>query len=214
MADTGPTGKPVVVPGGLCHHPFMPVREMTADDIDAVARLRVSAWRSAYAGLLPRPFLDAMSVAEDAARRREAFAKTDGSVGHLVTEDAHGTVTGWAAVGPDRPAGPHTHAATGTTDVAELYAIYVLPELIGTGLGRTLMDSSLAQARGRGFARVLLWVIEGNTRARRFYERAGFAPDGAEDTHDLDGRGTYAPVPVVRYARSLPRAPLTDSGSA
>jgi GNAT superfamily N-acetyltransferase len=186
----------------------MPVREMTAEDIDAVAELRVRAWQSAYEDLLPRPFLDAMSVEEDAARRREMFAKADATVVNLVTESADGTATGWAALGPNRPGGAHTSAEHRPTECAELYAIYVLPGLVGTGLGRALMDSCLERAAQRGFVRVLLWVIEGNTRARRFYERAGFAPDGREDTYEMDGQGTH--IPIVRYQRRLP---LRDSGS-
>lgn len=205
----------------------MPVREMTAADIDAVARVRVRAWQHAYVDLLPRDFLDAMSVEEDAARRRESFATAaamdDPPVTHLVTESPEGTVTGWAAIGPYRPEGAHTAPAPRATGDAELYAIYVLPELLGTGLGRDLTSSCLERAAQRGFTRVLLWVVEGNTRARRFYERGGFTPDGTEDTYDIDGQGTH--IPIVRYALRLPLPiptststsqpqPFKDSGSA
>ena len=192
----------------------MPVREMTFDDIDAVAALRVRAWQSAYADLMPRPFLEAMSVEEDAARRREMFARgtthTGRPVTNLVTESADGKVTGWAAFGPHRPDGPHTSGAPAGAgaDDAELYAIYVLPELIGTGLGRELTSSCLERTAREGFTRVLLWVVEGNVRARRFYERAGFSPDGAESTEDIDGEGTL--VQVLRYGRKLR---VTGSGS-
>jgi GNAT superfamily N-acetyltransferase len=181
---------------------------MTAADVDAVAELRVRAWQSAYAGLLPRPFLEAMSVEEDAARRREMFARTGGTVTNLVTEGPDGAVTGWAALGPYRPEGVHASLTPGASGDAELYAIYVLPGLLGTGLGRDLMNSCLARAAQQGFTRVLLWVVEGNTRARRFYERAGFAPDGVEDGYDIGDGGT--PVPILRYAR---RPPLTGSGA-
>lgn len=44
-----------------------------------------------------------------------------------------------------------------------------------------------------------LWVLKHNARARRFYERAGFAPDGAEEAEEIAG----ARVPEVRYARPL-----------
>ena len=92
----------------------MPVREMTTDDIDAVAELRVRAWQHAYADLLPRPFLEGLSVEEDAARRREMFAQAAAldrnPVTNLVTESADGEVTGWAAFGPNRPGGAHTSA--------------------------------------------------------------------------------------------------------
>ncbi|OEU91698.1 hypothetical protein DB35_08775 [Streptomyces abyssalis] len=203
----------------LCQHPFMRVREMTEADIDAVAELRVRAWQSAYADLLPRTFLDAMSVAEDAARRREMFAarSPDDVVVNLVTEDGDGTVTGWAALGPDRPGGAHTNAGPRTADVAELYAIYVRPGLLGTGIGRALTTACLERAAQLGFTRVVLWTIEGNARARRFYELAGFTTDGTQDTFDVDGNGTL--IPLVHYARPLaprqppPAPPLTDSGS-
>ncbi|NUL25824.1 hypothetical protein HRW17_26205, partial [Streptomyces lunaelactis] len=46
---------------------------------------------------------------------------------------------------------------------------------------------------------MLLWVLKENDRARRFYEKAGFAPDGAEEPFEVDG----VAVPEVRYARAL-----------
>lgn len=42
-------------------------------------------------------------------------------------------------------------------------------------------------------------MVRGNTRAERFYERAGFTPDGAEEAHDVGGSS----VPELRYRRSL-----------
>ncbi|MBR7677783.1 GNAT family N-acetyltransferase [Streptomyces daliensis] len=170
---------------------------MAADDSAAVAELTVRGWQHAYAGLMPQGYLDAMSAEESAVRRREIFAATLGRVSNLVAEDAAGTVTGWAAVGPYRQG---TGAgATAADDDAELYAVYVRPELIGTGTGRALMDAALERARARGFRRMLLWVVTGNARARRFYERAGFTADGAESTYEVDG----TPVPEIRYGRAL-----------
>lgn len=47
----------------------------------------------------------------------------------------------------------------------------------GRGVGRTLLDASETWARTRGLESVTLSVFEHNERARRLYERAGFAPD-------------------------------------
>ncbi len=49
--------------------------------------------------------------------------------------------------------------------------------------------------RERGFAPIVLWVIEGNLRGRRFYERAGWAPDGGRQPIDFDG----VMVDEIRY---------------
>jgi GNAT superfamily N-acetyltransferase len=51
-----------------------------------------------------------------------------------------------------------------------LEQLYVEPEAIGTGVGRALLDAVKAE-RPAGLS---LYVFARNTRARRFYEAAGF----------------------------------------
>jgi GNAT superfamily N-acetyltransferase len=169
------------------------VRIMTEADIDAVSAIRVSGWQAAYAGIVPASYLDAMSVTADAAARRERLATDGGRAENLVALDADGAeVTGWACHGPNR--GEPDGSANG-----ELYALYVRPDLIGGGVGRALMDTVLVRAADRRFSRLLLWVLADNARARRFYEHAGFAPDGVEQTDDYDG----VPLRELRYVRAL-----------
>ncbi|MGI5471677.1 N-acetyltransferase family protein [Streptomyces sp. CA-132043] len=170
------------------------IRRMAEDDIGAVCAIRVRGWQWAYAGLVPQHFLDGLDIAEEAQQRREFFTEAPAGVVNLVAEHA-GSVTGWAAFGPyrDEATGRRDHAH------AELYALYVRPEQAGTGIGRALMAASLDLTRERGYSGMRLWVLKHNARARRFYERAGFAPDGAEDAEELAG----ALVPEVRYTRSL-----------
>ncbi|MER5279802.1 GNAT family N-acetyltransferase [Streptomyces sp. NPDC002809] len=173
------------------HAPDPLIRDMTVDDCEAVATVRVRGWQSAYAGLMPQAHLDAMDIAEDAERRRGFFAADDAVV-NLVAERAGLGVVGWAAYGPYRENGKRL--ARG-----ELYAIYVAPEQTGTGAGRALMAEVLARAAAAGHPDLALWVLAGNAPARRFYERAGFHADGAEEPFEVDG----VPVPEVRYVRPL-----------
>lgn len=44
------------------------------------AAIASRAWQSAYRGLIPQSYLDAMSVARDADRHRTRFGQGDGSV--------------------------------------------------------------------------------------------------------------------------------------
>ncbi|WP_344096054.1 GNAT family N-acetyltransferase, partial [Streptomyces stramineus] len=170
------------------------IRNMTEADAAAVAAIRVGGWRAAYAGLLPRAHLDALDVARETELRREHLRAAGEHVVNLVAEEEGRTegVLGWACYGPsrddDRPEG-----------VAELYALYVRPDRIGTGVGRALCAAAVGAAAGRGFRAMRLWVVEGNARARAFYERAGFTADGAEAADDAGG----AAVPEMRYARAL-----------
>ena len=166
------------------------VREATEADLEAVAALRVRGWRYAYRGLMPPEYLAGLDAAAHAARRRETFAATRGTTTDLVAVEDDGRIVGWAALGPCRD----EDASPGD---GEVYALYAEPERIGTGIGRALLEEVGARLARQGRPRLLLWVAKGNERARRFYERAGFAPDGAEESFDAGG----VPVPEVRYVR-------------
>lgn len=166
------------------------VRDMTLADCGRVAEIRIRGWQRAYRGLMPQPYLDALSVTEDAERRRALFER-GGAVVNLVAE-RDGTVVGWAAHGPYRDGEVRT-------EDTELYAIYVDGGHLGTGVGRALLQESVRPAAARGEARMFLWVLKENTSARRFYERAGFRADGTEEPFEVEG----AVVPEVRYVRRL-----------
>lgn len=168
------------------------VRAMTEADVGAVSVIRVTGWKAAYAGIIPASCLDGMTVEEDARQRRRYFDRSNEAMTNLVAVDACDRVVGWACLGAFRGAGA-------STTTAELYALYAEPSLIGSGIGRTLMEAVHGHARERRFDLMLLWVLDGNSRARRFYERAGYVADGAVQTEDYDG----VAVPEVRYRRAL-----------
>ncbi|MER7180041.1 GNAT family N-acetyltransferase [Streptomyces hyaluromycini] len=173
------------LPGPSPDGPSLRVRPMTLDDCDRVSEIRVRGWQYAYRGLMPQPFLDGLSVEQDAGRRRARFLDGGDGVTELVAERG-GAIVGWAAHGPYRDG----EVRTGD---AELYAVYVDAAHLGTGAGRALLATVLEQCAGH--ARVYLWVLKGNARARRFYEIAGFAADGVEEPYEVDG----VAVPEVRY---------------
>jgi GNAT superfamily N-acetyltransferase len=88
----------------------------------------------------------------------------------------------------------------GFAAVAEpfLEAIYVRPSSWGGGLAVTLHDAAVDELRARGVARARLWVLEENARARRFYERLGWRPDGTSRVVE------FPPNPIdLGYAREL-----------
>ncbi len=79
-----------------------------------------------------------------------------------------------------------------------MYAIYIDPAHVGSGIGRRCWRKRCSSAHRCTHA-CFLWVLEENVRARRFYERAGFRADGAEEPFDVDG----VAVPEVRYVKDL-----------
>ncbi|CAL9288312.1 GNAT family N-acetyltransferase [Streptomyces olindensis] len=166
---------------------------MALADCDRVAEIRVRGWQHAYRGMVPQSYLDGLSVAEDAERRRRMhLARAEGGVVNLVAEDPGGEIVGWACHGPYRE-------GEVLTEEAELYALYVHPDRVGQGAGQALLVESLTRCAAAGRGRLLLWVLKENARARRFYERSGFRPDGAEEPFEVEG----VVVPEVRYGRTL-----------
>jgi ribosomal protein S18 acetylase RimI-like enzyme len=56
------------------------------------------------------------------------------------------------------------------------------------------MHAALDAMRSRGAAEAILWVLDDNPRARRFYEREGWHADGSAESEYLG-----LTVPLVRY---------------
>ncbi|MEN8656172.1 GNAT family N-acetyltransferase [Streptomyces sp. 21So2-11] len=155
------------------------VREMDGADIEAVSTIRVRGWQAAYAGMVPQTYLDAMTVEGDAVQRRQLFSQPLRKSRDLVAHADRG-LAGWICFGPCRGEMPVLGRA------GEIYALYVSPDLIGQGIGRRLLGEAHTQMKSQGFEASALWVLSGNQRARRFYERAGYQADGAtqDDVYD------------------------------
>ncbi|WP_151770168.1 GNAT family N-acetyltransferase [Streptomyces abyssomicinicus] len=163
------------------------VREMRVADCARVAEIRIAGWRHAYRGLVPQPYLDRMDPAAAAKRHRKLLTGAGPGVVNLVAEHG-GRVAGWACLGPNRDAGPGS----------EVYALYVDPAHHRTGIGSALLRHCLPAGRT-----TCVWVVKGNTPARRFYAHHGFTPDGTQEPFIVDG----AAIPEVRYVRRSPGGP-------
>jgi GNAT superfamily N-acetyltransferase len=147
----------------------------------------VASWRGAFTGLVPADFLDAMDPATIAASWADSIAAGRSRLYVAALDDR---VIGYAGIGPERdPAAP---ARTG-----ELYALFVHPSYWGTGAGRALADAACTDLRNAGCVNVWLWVLEANTRARRFYTTYGFVETGDRTHSSLNN------LPELRLAARL-----------
>jgi GNAT superfamily N-acetyltransferase len=161
------------------------VRAATAKDAGAIAQIHVDAWRAAYRGQMPGACLDSLSVEARARMWSGALARP--APARLVVTQP---LTGFCFYGASRD----------DAALAEIYALYVDPLRWRQGGGRALCDHALAEARSREHPAITLWVLEGNRPARRFYERLGYSPDGAER---VNTRLTGFPLHEVRYRQAL-----------
>lgn len=63
--------------------------------------------------------------------------------------------------------------------VSMVVSMWVAPEARGRGVGRMILDDVVAAVPPEN--RVVLWVADGNSSARRLYERAGFVDTGERE---------------------------------
>ena len=73
------------------------------------------------------------------------------------------------------------------TDTVQLMAMWVHPELRGSGAADMLVEDVVGWARSQGARVVCLLVVDSNLRARRFYERLGFRVPGGTRVRERDG---------------------------
>jgi GNAT superfamily N-acetyltransferase len=159
------------------------IRPAVPGDAEAIAAVHVDGWRWGYEGQVPDEILAGLDAGERAARWRSVLGGDE--VAMFVAERDR-RVVGFAACGASRD--------EDSVD-GELYALYVEAGTAGTGAGTALLRRAMAELWTRGFSRASLWVLGTNARARRFYEREGWTPDGTSKTEDLSGFAMFE----VRY---------------
>lgn len=142
------------------------LREAVRGDAEAIARLHAESWRTAYRGLYSDEFLDS-DVFED--RRRVWLDRMASPPDEMYVLLA---VEGPALLGFACSFG-REDARWGTL----LDNLHVRPDLHRQGIGRQLLVESARWSLERyPEAPFHLWVLEGNSRARAFYDRLGGVP--------------------------------------
>lgn len=147
--------------------------------------MNVASWRAAYQDILSAEKLASLDEAELEREWLEHVMHPPQEQRLFVLED-QAEVIGYSRTGRN------LDAALDRQHIPEVYGFYVSPGIWGRGAGRFLMDHVLDDFRERGFAAATLWVVEGNKRARGFYERVGW-------TVDPGATNTCFGAPEVRY---------------
>lgn len=158
------------------------IRHATADDADALVRMHTLAHEQCYASQLPAAFFEARraTILERVERRRPHL---DSDEPRIVAVDASGDIVGFADAGAGRDAD--------RPEELELYSLYTLARAYGSGVGAALLRAAI------GGSPAFLWVLEDNPRARAFYAKHGFRPDGERKLLPAD----WYELPELRLVR-------------
>jgi ribosomal protein S18 acetylase RimI-like enzyme len=165
------------------------LRHATPDDLMVVGALHQRSRVAAYSSFLPPEAL-ADPTPEAMGRYWVERWVWERDSHRMTVAERDGALAGFSYSGPDDEDGP---------DTGLLCAIHLDPAERGRGVGRDLMVDALAGLRAQGFQHAVLWVLRENARARRFYERGGWHPTGAQRQEMIGPVST----PQLRYARPL-----------
>lgn len=169
-------------------------RKARVADAPALSRVFTSAWQIGFSGLLPQEFLDQLDPSASRARWEVDLNPARVGPPHFLIAEEEEQVVAFSAFGPSRDEDT-------SSDVGEVFAIHVAPARWGQGVGAMLLSATVVELRSSGVTGASLWVMDRNSRARRFYERHGWRADGTE--RDSTRFGNIS-IHEVRY-RLLPR---------
>lgn len=169
--------------------PDLEIRPATAADAAALARVHVDAWQVAYRGLVPDTMLQRFTYEYREERFRRSLAA---NAEETYVVELEGEVVGLLTIGIARDPDLDSQRT------GEIWGVYLSPGYWRRGIGSRLVALAEQMLQQRGYEDAVLWVLAGNSRARRFYEAVGFGLDGHSKEIELG-----KPRQAVRYAKQL-----------
>jgi ribosomal protein S18 acetylase RimI-like enzyme len=151
----------------------MIIRDANVADAPGIARVNVDTWRSTYRGIVPDDFLDRLGHTVASVTWEARIKSGTNTFTIVAVDDDAGNVIGYVSGGMERSRHPEYDG--------EVYAIYVLEEFQGNGIGRALLIEGVRRLRALGFKSMLIWVLDENLSGCRFYERMGGAAIAARE---------------------------------
>lgn len=137
------------------------IRNAILSDAKGIAKVHVDSWRTTYAGIVPEPFLQQLTY-----ESRENLWKSAIPHGHVfVAQNEQGDIIGFACGDKERSGDYENYEG-------ELYAIYILQEYQGQGIGRRLVTPVVKQLLDKNIHTMLVLVLEEN-KSCLFYEALG-----------------------------------------
>ena len=154
------------------------IRPAVGSDAASIGTIWWTGWRDGHVGNVP----DALV----ALRTEESFTRrAQDRVGDATVAVVDGAVAGFVMVDGD-----------------EVEQVFVAAEHRGTKVARRLLAAAESIVAGSGYPTAWLAVVEGNARARRFYERSGWSNAGPID-YVVEDRGITVDVPTLRYEKPV-----------
>lgn len=133
------------------------IREAFQSDCAGIGKVYCESWKTAYQSLLPQTYLNSLTT--------ENCSPNKVSANDIVLV-GQGEVLGVCHISEARN--------RDEKEWGEVVAIYLLPEIWGSGQGSELLRYPLGKLKKKGFKHICLWVLKDNIRARKFMRKTDF----------------------------------------
>lgn len=149
------------------------IRQATEFDVEGIAFVQVNSWKTSYAGIIDQDFLDNISYEKRLSSWKDILLSKSSQELVVLFENK---VIGFAGFGPIRSESrldQHPFFSDQNARIGEIYAIYLLEEYKGKGLGKALFTQCRLWFIQKGFESFVVRALTNNVRAKRFYEKEG-----------------------------------------
>ncbi len=143
------------------------LRRATVTDAEAIAAIRIEGWRTTYRGMIPDSYLNEMDMNENVLHWRTILQALP------VKEDS---LCVYVAVSEDEIVGFVSAMKLSEPKLdrdGEINAIYIRPQWQRCGIGKRMLHKAARSLQAMGCTSCVIWVIDGNSQARNFYEELG-----------------------------------------
>ena len=157
-----------------------------ADTLD-MAEVLMRSWEIAYRDIIPADF-----IREKNATRPELYKR-------VITNE---NTTDYVIQYNEKTIGIMKIAPPDYGDISDnyydLHALYLHPDYFNQGIGTQAMDFAFDKARSLNKAVIVLWVLEDNANAIKFYKKCGFTANGEQREFNYG-----KPLTAIRMRKEL-----------
>lgn len=139
----------------------MEIRKATLNDSLGVAKVQVDSWKTTYKNIVPDKYLNQMTYENRQEKWQDIISKQI----VFVAENNKGEIVGFSNAGVERTGKYPDYKG-------ELYAIYLLKEYQGKGIGKLLFKHVVEILKEKNIFSMVVSVLEEN-KSKLFYEHLG-----------------------------------------
>ena len=139
------------------------IRNIKKEDIPQVVDVLISAWQTAYKGIIDDEYIYSMSREEFIERRNKDYNQN----GFIVVE-SNNEILAFARYVDNNSFSPEEFPID-----CEITALYTKPDLKGKGLGTKMFNYILNEFKKLNKSKMIIWCLKENYPSRKFYEKMG-----------------------------------------